>query len=219
MSSQDPNPNPPGDRRIEQYLDRLADRLPRQLSAARRTELRAELAGHLAELVEAHRELGHSDPVDAALRQFGSHDDLARAWQHAAVSRPSTARLIVDGALFASVLAFFGGMVMLGAGEAMGLAPLGAMLTGPMLPILIGLTWAMRHQHGRREYGPLAILALAGFAAGWLSAVGLAAPGRGMEPAHAGIAVLLLWLIVGSAMAGLTTVAASWQHGRQPATA
>ena len=219
MYSQDPNPNPPGDRRIEQYLDRLADRLPRQLSAARRTELRAELAGHLAELVEAHRELGHSDPVDAALRQFGSHNDLAQEWQHAAAARPSAARLIVAGALFVSLLAFFGGMVMLGAGDAMGLTELGAALTGPILPMLIGITWALRDQHGRREYGPLAILAVAGFAAGWLSAIGLATPGRGMEPAHAGIAVLLLWLIVGSAMAGLTTVAANWQRGHQPTAA
>jgi len=68
-----------GEPRIEAYLDSVcAGRVPCETET-----LRAEVRGHLQDLVEAYEELGdsHEAAVDHAIAQFGEARNIRRSWR------------------------------------------------------------------------------------------------------------------------------------------
>ena len=78
----DPTGMTPSHLRVEDYLDHVCAPLVGVVPYARRSELRAELRGHLEALVATHEELGseRTAAVVMALRQFGPPRCLSRQW-------------------------------------------------------------------------------------------------------------------------------------------
>jgi hypothetical protein len=147
------------DPRINDYLDQVCAHLRSSVPPERLAEVRAEIATHLDELIEAHLELG-SDPqnaVTAALRQFGSARSVSR--RSTPVSRGALRFTAGAFGCFTAVMGVLAYTVALH----LGANPLTACLTGPLLPLVVGCRWAhLRESDGTR---PVLITVLLGLLA------------------------------------------------------
>jgi hypothetical protein len=205
-------PDHSADPRIHAYIDKVCAQLPRDLSPARRLELRAELAAHLRALADAYQELG-SDPDTAlqeALRQFGDAAQVGREWAREWKRAPrgeapswavglSLAPFLGSG-LFFSALAGVSG-------------PHGpAWWLGMLTPWIAGCCWAHLQPGQSRAFRLLALSVL-------LSAACTPVPEEFQGPfplQYAGrLLLLMLWFIVACSSAGLTAALKVLRRRRQ----
>ena len=137
------------DPRIEAYLDQVLAGLPRSVPAARRIELRRELAAHLEALAEARQELEEGgDSVAAALRQFGSPRSLARSWSREwKRSEPERSpRTLAATAVMFLYLVFSSAWIGVMAEHHFGFSGVVAGALGGLLPAAVGAAWALRNR-------------------------------------------------------------------------
>ncbi len=218
-----PPPGPSGmsarDPRIEDYLDRVCAPLVGVVPYARRQELRAELAAHLAALIEGYQEMGSNSEAAAilALRQFGEPRAISRQWAREWTQRePMTGEspwpaLIVGLVSFGvATLTALGGMHLI-TGLDLNRCPPGAVesaltMLALLSPVGAGLTVGLRAR-SRQSLG--AFLALSA----WLlptAVVALSAasptdirPGNSVEVYCYNLAIVqtIVWMPVGCAAA------------------
>lgn len=206
------------DPQVEEYLDQVVSRIGRTVNVSQRQGIKRELAAHLEALIDAYLELGSSqqDAIDAALRQFGSARKIGDAYRRSAQG----ALLSFRDCLIAAPLCLFAilyfGYVTLVMGEVFGTPAYTQLLSGPLVPLLLGFNWARRDTFRTEGWSPLWSVT----AACALTTLLVPTPSYfgGFLPFH-GLwftAQLCMWLILACAAAGLRAagraVAARWNR-------
>jgi hypothetical protein len=206
------------DARLEEYLDRVTARLPREMSPEARAEERRELALHLDALVAAHLELGRDDEtaVLAALREFGCADRLARQMARA-IRRGIHRTLRTSRLLLVSAGLFYCGFsaYLLEGFPSIELGPAIAQRAGGfcldlLIPAIAGYVWGRHRPVGLRWWGQVVLPLLL------LSAVlpvTLEMPHEAVLLLFAHGFLLMKWAMATCGMAGLTvTFGLLWER-------
>jgi hypothetical protein len=196
---------PTRDPRLEAYLTRVVERLPRQMSPAARAAERQELAAHLDALVAAHLELGRDEEtaVLSALQEFGDAKQLGR--QLARSIKRGKRPNVPSSVHWCGACEFFlCGLILFGFRDYPSLS-LGSQPSGlffdMLIPTLAGFAWGYWRPVGRRWLGmvvaPLALACL-------LLPMSPEAP-NGVGLMLGAYALLFAkWAMVASTIAGLT---------------
>jgi hypothetical protein len=213
-STESARPGALRDARVEAYLDRVLERLPRGMSPTARHGERVELASHLDALVAAHVELGADEDtaVQAALHEFGDARQLGRRLSRACRQLDAPRGGLAVVALFALMCVGFPTFLSGGLPQyptlSLGPPPLGWWID-LAIPCYAGYLWGRYQPVGARWWAmvvlPLLLGAALPLAAGSVGDGSLELLARGF--------LLLKWAMVTCGAAGVTVSA--WLYREQ----